>query len=87
MTGIKCLEQLEVFGGEEIAQLFDDGWESDAGNDQIKLNGLAMLLMLLEDNEIGDDNSSLRIPLLCKIQALGAAYQLCMKAAMVRKVA
>ena len=75
-TEFECLKQLDVFGGEEILQLFDDGWDFDAKDDQIRLNGLARLLEILESNEIGEENSSLRIPILCKVQALSTAYKL-----------
>ena len=81
-----CFDILEPFDAEEIVQLFDSGWNVDAKGDQIRLNGLAMLLTILEENEVAEENSSLAVPLLCKMQALSAAYQLGMNAATVCQV-
>jgi len=65
-------------GGEEVVLLFDTAFDYSAGKDQKKLNGLAMLLTCLEDGTESDfgENNQLSIPLLCKMQALQAAYKL-----------
>jgi len=62
---------------DEIGQLFDSGSGLDIGEDQWRLNGLAVLLGCLEnyDGE-GPDPVDIESPLICKIRALEAAYQL-----------
>ncbi len=64
---------------DEIGALFDAGMEVESGEDQWKLNGLAMLVTCLEDR-IGDDpdidDTTLGVPIMVKMQALQAAYYL-----------
>jgi len=61
----------------EIDQLFNEAFDKGAGKDQWKLNGLAMLLTCLEGGEEPEDTlTTLDVPIICKQQALQAAYWL-----------
>ena len=79
-TGIWLEPFIQMFSkipdmGDEIIKLFDSSFDCSAENNQVKLNGLAMLLNCLENyDEDEDGDSSLHSSLLCKMQALQAAY-------------
>jgi hypothetical protein len=59
---------------DEIGRLFDSASDRGAGDDQWKLNALAVLLTCLEDSE--NPGEDIGVPLIAKIRALQAAYWL-----------
>jgi hypothetical protein len=84
MRGLdKELYKIHAIYGEtlhEILDAFDTAYnipeDKIREGDQAKINCLALLLTAIEDNADEKGNSTLDVPLICKIQALMAAYQL-----------
>ncbi|MCK4784008.1 MAG: hypothetical protein KAV87_09675 [Desulfobacteraceae bacterium] len=73
---VTLIEKTPNYDWEIIIKLFDDAYDDEITKDSLHLiNGLTLLLTSLEEDDFGG-NSILDLPILCKSQALCAAYRI-----------